>query len=177
MNYFVLELVLSSILSEQQQQKMHVTRFIAPQIHSLCQFFYITFLLLSRNSLLDKSGEVLKLQARKTLECCKQNLMGHSGCSSQGQNAQRNPDNKDGSHEVFKGKQTLLGLKLEVIHIIFSTNQTVLCPYPENSSEDKFESSVQVYLVEEISRQNCIQVVLQLLLTLLMLFCTKREHM
>lgn len=50
----------------------------------------------------------MELQARKAFEYCKQSLMDHSNAPlRQDKNANRNPDNKYGSHEVLVGSRLL----------------------------------------------------------------------
>jgi hypothetical protein len=64
-------------------------------------------------------GKNLKKQTRESLECCKASLTDDSGGCSEDQNTDRNVDSKDQANRFQLEMKTLLGIRLEALHVAF----------------------------------------------------------
>jgi hypothetical protein len=63
--------------------------------------------LVCRRNLKFLKFNILEMQAKEALECCKQSLMGNSGGSSEDQNARGNEDSKDMLLRFQMGSKTI----------------------------------------------------------------------
>jgi hypothetical protein len=107
----------------------------------------------------------LEMWARERLGCFKQSFMGNSGGSSEDQDAYRNVDSKDWTHD-FQVIMTFFG-NLTGGHscYILSKNLSTFCLCPETFNETESTSNGLINMAGEISRQHSIQAELYLLLT------------
>jgi hypothetical protein len=91
--------------------------------------------------------------------------MGNSGGSTEGQNAYRNSDSEDQTHETSEESKDFIGNCTKGhSYYILAKNFSTFCPCPETLNEDEFKSNGLITLTKEISRQPSIQAATWILL-------------
>lgn len=86
------------------------------------------------------------------LECCKWNLTGHSGGSTEEQKANKNADCKVTAHKASdRNKNSAGNCTKEHSYYILEKNIAVSCMCPDNLTKAEFKNNGLICLAEEIS--------------------------
>lgn len=100
--------------------------------------------------------EAYRIEDWKSLQCCRQNLLGHPGESVEDRKAEKIVGSGSLAHEVSEVKRTLLETRVEATSVtVLAKDLVTVCLCPENFSEAEFKNNGLSH-VEEILRQHSV---------------------
>lgn len=84
--------------------------------------------------------EEYRIEDWKSLQCSRQNLLGHSGESVEDRKAEKNVGSGSLAHGVSEVKRTLLETGVEATSVtVLAKDLATACLCPENFSEDRIQ--------------------------------------